>query len=358
MGTFNRHVLKELVVSLGFWFLVFTALAMSIVLTQLYRNLASQGLAFVLAQAPMMLAYVCPHTLAIAASCAATTVMGRLSADREIEAMRTSGIPQSRVLDPVFLVACLVASASTVFALEWTPAAYRHKKQLEREAVLAVLKRPPPGEQTLRLGRQYLMRYRGVTGGNVLESPFIVERDADGTARAYYIADTARADTSDPKRPMLVLERCARGTVRPASEKRVERIEDTDFTRLVLSLEALVGEEPGGGKDLDGMTLWELWDFAHVTTNARRADDALSRFHGRIAASIAPLMLVLLSAGVGLGVRRASLLAGFGWMVPSLMVYYLAVLMQDTVAPPVGPYLGLAVMTVAALGLVYARCRR
>lgn len=365
MGTFNRHVLKALIVSVAFWFVVLTAVIMLFVLMQIYRDLASQGLLFVLAQSPMLLGYVCPHTLTIAAALACTTVMGRIAADRELDALRTSGIPQSRVLDPVFLVAVGVAGSAMLFHLHLTPAAYRHKKLLEREAVLAILKRPPPGEQTIRLGRQYLLRYHGVAGGNVLQKPFIVEIDVGRRmARAYYIASTARVDMSDPNLPKLVLEQCSYGTMRPAEADKVLREEEGTIERLTKSLEGLVPADGDRMDDLDGLALWQLWDFAHATTHPQRKRDALTRFHTRIADSLSPFMLVFLAAGIGMTVKRSSWLIGFGATAPSLIVYYgmlptgAKLAESGAVGPHVGPYLGTIVMTVAALAVIYARCRR
>ncbi|OGG51775.1 MAG: hypothetical protein A3F84_22105 [Candidatus Handelsmanbacteria bacterium RIFCSPLOWO2_12_FULL_64_10] len=365
MGTLNRHVFKELIVSVTFWFLVLTAVVMSFVIMQLFRNLASQGLLFVLAQSPMMLGYVCPHTLAIAAALAVTMVMGRIAADREIDAMRTSGIPQSRILDPVLLAALLVAGGAALLHLQVTPAAYRHKKRLEREAVLAVLKRPPPGEQTIGLGRQYLLRYRGVVDGNVLQNPFIVEINVQKrAARAYYIATTARVDMGDPEVPKLILQKCSYGTMRSTDDEGVVREEEGTIGELTKSLDGLVPSEGEASDDLDGLRLWQLWDFAHVTSHPQRKRDAVTRFHGRVAGTIAPFALVLLAAGIGMTVQRSSRLVGLGATLPSLMVYYgmqqLGTSLSETgtLAPYLGPYLASAVMAISALGVIYFRCRR
>lgn len=362
MGTFNRHVLKELFVSVGFWFLTLTVIGITIMLMQVFRQVPSLGLGFALGQAPYLLGYVCPHTLAIAAALSTTMVMGRLAANRELQAMRTSGVPQSRVLDPTFATAVVVAVVAMAFSLDLTPAAYRHKKALERESVLAILQRPPRGEQTHRLGRTYLLRYSGVRG-NILIKPFIIERSQDShdtSARAYFIAEDAEIDLSNPGKPQLVMRNCQRGSIRASEAGEPERIEETRAERFPIQIE--IETRGGRSKDLDAMTLRELRKYAFAAQGPRRKQ-AFTRFHSRIAWSLAPFPLVLLAAGIGMTVRRSSRLAGLGATIPSLILYYGCIklfinLSESGFLPPhVGPYLGAGVILIAAMGVIYWQCK-
>jgi lipopolysaccharide export LptBFGC system permease protein LptF len=361
VGTFNRYVLKQLLASGGYWFVALTAIAMSYLLGQIFKDFPSQGLAFILIQTPYLLGVVVPHTLAFATAISATLVMGRLSADRELQAMRTSGIPQTRVLDPISTVALLVAGLATVFSLVVTPAAYRRRIELEREGALAILNNPPPGEQTLRLGKTYVMRYSGTQGATLLDV-FIIERDsATRDARAYYVARRATLNVTDPQAPEIILEDCNYWATRPAKEKRPEQTDEGHMDRLPFPIQ--LDQEAAPDKDLDGMRLWQLYEYAEISQDARRKREAMTQFHGRIAGSLAPFPLLFLAAGIGMRVRRSSRLAGFGAALPSLVLLYglekvFTNLSASGALPAhVGPYLGPALILSAAVGVVYVQCR-
>jgi lipopolysaccharide export LptBFGC system permease protein LptF len=131
--------------------------------------------------------------------------------------------------------------------------------------------------------------------------------------------------------------------------------------RLPIPLEIETGSPQE--TDLDGMRLWQLWDYAAATRAEPRRRDALTRFHVRIAGSLAPFPLLFLAAGIGMTVRRSSRLAGLGATLPSLILLYgcrylFADLSESGTLPPnVGPYLGPALIGVAALAVIYVRCR-
>lgn len=351
MGTYNRFVLKELLVGTGFWFLVSTTVVMTGFLIILYRNLPSMGLGFVLLQGPPLLGYVAPHTLAISAALAGTLVLARLSAARELDALRTSGVPLPNLFTPVAATALLVSLTAAAFHLELTPAAYRHKEALEHDSILSLLKRPPPGEQTMKLGRTYLLRYHGVRDERLIQ-PFIIQRDKQtGTAEQYYIAASARVEFPEGQPPRLVLHDCKLGTMRSAAAGKEERIEESQFDELAKSLEELI--EPVEQKEeISAMTMPQLWHYAtKVAVSGKRHHDALARYHKRIADSLSPFPLLVLAAGIGMAVRRASLLAGLFWTIPSVgLLYVLRTVLSN-------PYVAVGAIVLAALGGVW-RTRR
>jgi lipopolysaccharide export LptBFGC system permease protein LptF len=360
MGCFNRHVLKELLLAFGFSFVVVTALAIAGVLIQVYRDIPSQGLGFLLAQAPLLMGYVCSHTLAIAAAISGTVVMGRMAGARELEALRTSGVPQSRILVPALALALLVSGLAALFNLVLTPAAYRQKRRIELEAAMDLLRRPPPGEQLLKVGRSYQLRYRSARGPTLVK-PVILQMDPEkGTPKFYYIGERARIDLSHPDAAVIVLEQVVCGTVTDVGGDPEQQVEEGQWDVLPLS----VPREPPTQeiRDVDEMTLPQLRAHAE-RSEGRGRRVAQTKMHDRLAGSMAPFALVFLAAGIGMGVRRASLLAGFGATLPSLILLYgcryLFVNLSTTGVLPaaVGPYLGVGVLVLVAAAAIGRACR-
>lgn len=112
MKTLHRYVLKEIISPMGLGFLVFTFVFLVGALFKLTKDLMNSGLSARLTGELVLL--ILPSVMAITVPMAVLVGillgMGRLAADREILAMKASGISLFTVLKPVVLVAGILTA--------------------------------------------------------------------------------------------------------------------------------------------------------------------------------------------------------------------------------------------------------
>lgn len=368
MKRLDLYVLKELAVVGAFSFVVLTLVAAGGALIQLFRELPGQGLVFLLGAAPALLSYVIPHTLGISIALAGTIVLGRLNGDRELDAMRTAGIPLTRVLTAVALLGIVASVVAGLFNMVWTPAAYRARRRLEEKSVMDVLRRPPPGTRVHRFGKKYVLRYENAIG-STLKRPYIIELDYtdanEAFPKAYYVAEEAEIRFDAQNVPVLILRDCNYATTSTQKARDGTEFEQqSEGSAAEFPVELKLERTREYKEDVDGMTMSELIDEARRSGGHVHVNHVWTKFHLRIAGALAPLPLLLLAAGIGMAVRTTTLLAGFGATLPSIALYegtwffFGRMGANGSVAPTVAGYFGISVITILAVAVVIWRTRR
>lgn len=368
MTRLNLYVLKELFIVGLFSFVVLTLVATGGTLVQLFREFPSQGLLFILGAGPALFSYVIPYTLGIAAALAGTLVFGRLNGDRELDAIRTAGIPLSRLWSSVVLIGLLASIVAASFNFLLTPAAYRSRKRLEEKSITDILKRPPPGARMHRFGKKYLLRYENAVG-STLQRPYIVEvayrESKESYAKSYYVAREAEIRFNAENVPVLILRDCHYGTLsiqKAADGSEVEQQNEGSAEEFPVEMRLEYTRDYR--EDLEGMTMGELLAEEKRAGSHPRAGQARTEFHLRIAGAVAPLPLLLLAAGIGMAVRTTTRLAGLGATLPSIALFVASRVVfgqmgdRGQLDPITASYLGVAMMAVLASGLLFWRTRR
>jgi lipopolysaccharide export system permease protein len=350
----QRYILRELLQA----FLFTLAAVMSVCLVgtmfQVIRNFEGVGLVVILKVLPLALGYVAGWALLAAVTTATTLVYGRLSAENEINAMRTCGIHANRMIAPAVLFGLLVCTGSWILNEEIVPYTRHARRMAFREATLEALRLPPPGHQEFRIGKVRLS-YADYRDGR-MERPSLMQFEGSRIVMEYFAPSGRIQADADSIRLVMSKPR-----YRQFDEKGGEQsfTAESDVS-IPLELEDLTRVEPR----LEDRPLGELRELRERTEDPRRLASIDTIVQTRFAASAAPLLLVLVSVPIGMLVKRGSRLAGLGAALPPLLVYFVSFFVfqglgdKGRIHPVLAawaPDAFLAVLALILLGGVYRR---
>src|SRR5262245_11123780 len=199
----QRYILRQLALTFLFTFLVMISVFSIGVIIQSMRAFGEAWLEYLTQTAPSVFIYVSPWALLIASTTTATLVYGRLSADNEIDAVRTSGIHTNTIILPGLFFSVITAVASFVLHTELLPPTIFHRRNVAREAAVTALRNPPPGKQVLRLGDEVALSYQDAEN-MVIKLP-ILELFKGGKPLATFQSREARIVLSPDSPPALDL---------------------------------------------------------------------------------------------------------------------------------------------------------
>lgn len=312
----QRYILRELLTAFSFAFSVVMAVSLVGTMFQVFRAFEGLGWTLLLQVGPLAAGYVAPYALLVASATATTLVYGRMAAENEINAMRTSGIPALRILAPAVLFGLLLTAAGYGLQEHATPAARDGRRRVLRESILHVLKVPPPGLQRFTLG-DYRLSYTDYRNGR-LERPTLLKFQPDGRLAFEYHAPEGSI-LVEGGMPVIVMSR-PRG-VQHDPDGTEHRFDAGSDIRVALELSD-VRPSDRRPEDMDRESLEDL--AGSESTSKRDRNKILTILHTRRAQTLAPLLLVLVSAPIGIFVRRGSRLAGLGAALPPLLVHFIA----------------------------------
>ena len=350
----QRYILKELWVH--FFFTFATVMGVSLLGTtfQVFRAFEGLGLALILKIAPLAVGHVAPWALLVAAATAATLVYGRMSAENEVTAMRACGIGSFRILAPALLFALALSAGAYGLAERVTPWSRHTKRVWGREAILEVLKVPPPGVQRFSIGA-YRLSYLDFKEG-MLDKPSLLRFDKEHLVMEYHaprgeiliVGTTVKIKMSRPRYTQF--------DPKSGEEHRFEAQSDIE-----VPLEIQDYKDPGvRPEDQPQEDLWRLY---RAATDKKKRDYIRLILHTRYAQSAAPLLLVLVCAPIGIWVRKGSRLAGLGAALPPLLVYFIAFFISQSmgeggrIGPLVAAWLPDAILGIPAAVFLW-RSRR
>lgn len=353
----NRYILKELLqpflLCLGFLSLVFL-LTKIIDITDLvvnYRASLSTVLAMVGYTLPVMMQYTLPMSVMMAV----LLTLLRMSADREIVAIKAGGAGLSAILLPVggfCVVGALLTLCVTVYAVPWGN--YSYKKMVVNIASAGV-------DASLKEGT-FNTNFDGVM--------LYVERvnPEDKSLHGVFIRDTRNPDSEvsitaprgvrffSKKAETLTL-RLFNGEVNQVnlSDRAVNAIGFSTYD-IRVSLGKLGSDKKLGNKARDEMSLSELLD--HIASEkkaGRNPATAIMELNEKFALALAALTLGILSIPLGLRSAFSRKSSGMGLGLVCFLLYYVMhasgwSLGKSGVLPPeLALWMGNAVMGSAGL---------
>lgn len=309
----QRYILRELAVAFALAFAAMIAVFAIAMALQTLRTAPSGALDLLVRLAPTAVAYASPWAVLVAATVATTLVFGRLAADNELDAVRTSGIHIARVLAPGLVFAVALCGVSWGIVQEILPRALFERRNLVRESAFAVLRHPPPGRQTLRVGDNVVLAYQDASDGR-LRLP-VVQILRDGRVQQEFRGREATIELAPGSPPALVV---LDGQLTSLND-RGEQIE----ARLPAKFsQPLPLQPPSTAPDSVGdMTRRQLAEWMAPGGVGATDWKAWTEFWTRQGKALAPLALVLISMVLGIGVRKGSRLAGLGMALPPLLGY-------------------------------------
>ncbi|HEX7898994.1 MAG TPA: LptF/LptG family permease [Planctomycetota bacterium] len=311
----QRYILKELWVHFIFTFATVMGVSLLGTTFQVFRAFEGLGLTLILKIAPLAAGHVAPWALLVAAATAATLVYGRMSAENEVTAMRACGIGSFKILAPALLFGLALSTCGYVLAEHVTPWSRHTKRVWGRDAILEVLRMPPPGVQRFSIGA-YRLSYLDFKDGK-LDKPSLLRFDKEHLVMEYHAPRGQIQIEGSAVKIVMSRPRYTQFDPKSGQEHRFEAQSDIE-----VPLEIQDYKDPSQRpEDLPQEELWKLY---RTAPDKKKRDYARLIMHSRYAQSAAPLLLVLICAPIGIWVRKGSRLAGLGAALPPLLLYFIA----------------------------------
>jgi lipopolysaccharide export system permease protein len=305
---------------------------------------------------PTYLSYAIPTSLLLGVLLA----FGRMSADGEIIAMRSSGVSVPRLLPPVFLLGSTAALITGYLIFELEPQSHQQMKRLVREMVGSVRLAEPGEFRTLGDHMIYVH--------NVGEEPCPLEGvligDFSDEQRKLYIA--ARCGSiSDGEDDETIAVDLVDGSIH-FSESKSDTYRKIRFVRMHMGLDFAAYLDRGPRvRDLRFKTLLDLdRRFRRGETPVLRDTaghrSVLAQIHRRIAFPFACILLTLLSVPLGIQPLRSGRSAGALTAIGLMALYWVLFTTGEMAAENgwVPAWLGMWTPNVVVLGSALFLLRR
>jgi lipopolysaccharide export LptBFGC system permease protein LptF len=268
-------------------------------------------------------AYATPWALLIACTVAATLTYGRLAADNEIDAIRTSGVHLNTVVMPGVLFALVVTGLSLVIYQEILPRALFARRNLLRELAVTVLHNPPPGRQSFRLGDRVTLAYQDARDGRIF-MPVLDLYDKEGDHEATLSGLEARAVFAPGEPPVVTLLEGEFRRYGPNGSLTAVGTFNGEHS-FPLPIDPTIPKPQASGD----MTMEQLEE--HIAPGHPGWGDAraVTEYYSRFGRSVGPVALILMAIPLGMFVRKGSRLAGLGMALPPLLGYIVLMLLFE-----------------------------
>src|SRR5688572_26496252 len=143
----------------------------------MFRSAEGITLSLVFDALPVAFSYMAPWALIVAATLASTMVYGRLAAENEIDAMRTSGIHMGRIVVPAMLYAVCIFILGFFIQHELAPWARFQRRGIVGDTIFELLKNPPGGITNIKVSGQHRLTYLDVKDGEIIEPTLAIFND-------------------------------------------------------------------------------------------------------------------------------------------------------------------------------------
>jgi lipopolysaccharide export system permease protein len=351
----QKYILRGLLVTFLLTYSVVMAVFLVGTLLQLFRSFSRLGLDTVLQIIPLAACGGAVWACIIAVCPTVTLVYGRLSADHEIDAMKLCGVATIRIIWPAVLLGVLLAGG-TYYVLEVAaPAANYARRMLLRDFSINLLKAPPPGKQQFPFGRFELSYLDCVDG--VFQLPYITEF-TNGSPDVIYTALTGHAVTTQSDAVQLILTKPT--MIRREPGKKESIITSGSDVTINLPLEDFSSSD----KRPDQEPIEVIKELIRKAPPGGKRTWMLIILYSRYAEALAPFLLVMISAPLGILVRHGSRMAGLGVALPPVLLYLIvhhffhAVGEGRNIPPIVAAFAPDILLGILSVALLWKVCRR
>jgi len=310
----QRYILRELLGSFAFAFCTVLSICLIGTIFQVFRTFPSTGLEIVGKALPMAIGTMATWVILVASCTSSTLVYARLAAENEITAMRTCGIHVSRIIAPAVLLGLFLVGAAYPLNEIVVPWARMAQRMLFRESTLHLLRLPPPGAQDFKIG-VWRITYTDYRDGRMLQPT--ISRYQSHTLVMECFASTGMILAHDG--PLRIVMTNPSGWEKDAKGQRQEMFRAGGDVTYEIPPEKPLDDSQ---RQLVDQPSKQLWDKYFATRDPAVRNPILLILHTRYAASLAPMLLVLVAMPIGILVRRGSRLAGLGAALPPLLIYF------------------------------------
>jgi lipopolysaccharide export system permease protein len=314
----QRYILRELIGS--FLFAFFAVLAVCVIGTmfQVVRAFPGLGLEILAKALPLTVGSIATWVILVGACTSSTLVYARLAAENEITAMRACGIHAWRIIAPAVLLGLLLIGIAYPLNEIVVPTARHRKRASFREATLYALKFPPAGSQDFKIGlmRITYMDYRDGRMVGPTVSKYGVSKKTQEHKLVMECFAPSGAILVDGNQLSVVM-------TKPYGWEINEKGQQEQFSAgNDVTIPIPPEEIENLPRQLPDKPSQELWELYFKSKDRALRNQILLILHTRYAASLAPMLLVLVAMPIGILVQRGSRLAGLGAALPPLLIYF------------------------------------
>ena len=364
MKILRNYILSELLQPTGMAFVLFTFVLLVGNLVKLTDLLVNKGVSplSILQMFGLLIPTLLCYTVPIAVLTGTLLAFGKLSSDREILAMRASGIGFLSIAAPVLWVGLVVSFFLIPINTLVVPWSHFATRQL---LVDIGLRNPTaflePGS-FIKEFKPYILFIYGVEG-NRLTKVRIYEPRANHPTRTII---AQRGEFISIPRERRVLLKLYDGTADEPDPENPEKFYKLEFQTYTMNLALLEGKDPAAiGKKPKDMTLDQLrQEIRNLQSSGIDPTPLQIEIHSRAAMAFSPLAFILMGLPLAVTTRRAQRSIGFGMSVVIFASYYLFLIIGQTLAQKgywaAAPamWLGNGVFGLIGLVLLWNSCRR
>jgi len=290
----------------------------------------------------LLLPYVMAYALPIGLLTGILLVLGRLSAQQEITAMRAAGWGLARISRPIFVLAVVYAASVLWFSCELSPRAKSTSKQLVADATRTNPLSFIVPQEFVRTFPGYVIFVASKDGANVRDLS-IWNLDAQKRVKGYLRAETGTVDFDEANSQLLITPRRGVLEVRDSDNpddfsKEPRLIHFSEWQRIPLPLDKFTGQGVARRK-LSIMTYEELGgELAKAKANAAglsarevRMQSAQINYtmHKQLSLAAGVLAFAMIGVPLGIKMQRKETSANLGLAVVLALGYMFAQLIID-----------------------------
>jgi lipopolysaccharide export system permease protein len=328
----DRYILKEMastfLVGIGA-FTIVLLLDKIIRLTELILN-KGVGIWVALRLFLFLLPSFLTLTIPMATLLATLTTFGRMASDKEVTAMKTSGISLYRLLFPPLLFAMWAFVLNLFLSVYVMPWGYHGFKnllfQIARSQANIGLRE---GVFNTDFG-DYIIYVRNLKKeGRVLEGILLSE---SGEKKGFKVVMAKKGELIDDPETMKTILRLSEGSVHFTFPKNPALYRELSFDRYELEIDfgRFSGNPLERKKEDREMTLSELLGKISRPKEAKMHPHYVTEFHKKFSIPFASFIFVLTATPLGIRVRRSGRFSGFSLSLALALTYYLLFVLGES----------------------------
>jgi len=351
----QRYILRELIGSFLFAFFSLLSICLIGTVFQVMRSFPGAGIQVVMRGLPLAIGSMTSWVMLVAACTSSTLVYARLAAENEITAMRTCGIHVWRIVAPAILLGLLLVGAAYPLNETVVPWARMGHHILIRETSLDLLRVPPAGAQDFKIGIMRIV-YTDFLDGQMINPT--VSKYNEHLPIMELIAAKGKVLSQDGGLQIVMSKPWGWETNNKGQKEWFSAASDITID---IPPENRLDDSQRQPIDQSEELLWRK---VFSTREAAIRNPLIMILHTRYAASLAPMLLVLVAMPIGILVQRGSRLAGLGASLPPLLVYLVCYFLfqglgdKNRISPYLAAYAPDLFLGTLAIGLLWGVSRR
>jgi Predicted permeases len=330
MRILSRYILKEMVAPtlLGFGFYTFIILMRN--LFDLAEMIIKRSLPFatVLKLLGLTLPNIVVLTIPMSLLFGILIAIGRLSADSEIIAMRSVGIPTSQIYRPVFYFSFIIFTVNLYLMNVVLPRGNSALQELKSEIFTSAIEKEISPRVFYDEFANWVIYVNDVDPVRGTWRGVFLSDANDPASQKIIVADSGHLTTVGPTKQVWAVLEGARTHISNLRKSDRYDITANRVQRFLLVdkfSETIRGKANGRFRDVRELNLFELMEQIHQARDPMDRRIVLVEIHKKISIPFACLAFGILGLPLGITNRRGGKSSGFSLSIAIILVYYVLI---------------------------------